>query len=214
MGTGDPGSVVRLARDTRPPAPWFPKFTIPSWSAGSARSTWRADLPPGTSISFETRTGNVGEPDETWSAWSASQTDPAERHDRVAAGSVHPVPGQAHHDRPAATRPSCARFRLSYRTSNLSPEITPARCSRPEHGRRRRPPDAVEPAVGCDRPQRRRPDFHAQGSQGRLARVDRALRRSRSPRKPSPGIRPRFPRGRIGSSSLASDRPSNSPDEP
>ena len=38
--------------------------------------SWRADVPAGTAIAVQVRTGNVGEPDETWSAWSAEQTDP------------------------------------------------------------------------------------------------------------------------------------------
>ena len=36
---------------------------------------WHADTPPGTSISVAVRSGNVAEPDETWSDWSAEQTD-------------------------------------------------------------------------------------------------------------------------------------------
>lgn len=33
--------------------------------------TWRAELPEGTHLAFQTRSGNTAEPDPTWSPWSA-----------------------------------------------------------------------------------------------------------------------------------------------
>ncbi len=175
--------------------------------------TWHADLPPGTSISFETRTGNVGEPDETWSAWSASQSDPADRHDRVAAGSVHPVSGQALHDRPAA-----------YARAALGVARATARRTWRPRSRRLDVPD-LSTADGAARQTRLNLrwdatdpndddlNFHAQGPQGRLARVDRALRRADHGEDFRLGHDRVSLGDAIGSSSLASDRPSNSPDD-
>ena len=66
--------------------------------------SWRAELPAGTSIALQVRTGNVGEPDETWSAWSAAQTDPTLGAGRFAAGPFRPVPGRAvDHGTPSST---------------------------------------------------------------------------------------------------------------
>ncbi len=123
MGTGDPGSVVRLASGYAAAGTLVSEVHDTKLVSRFGSLSWRADLPPGTSVSFETRTGNVGEPDETWSAWSASQSDPS-------TGTTASPPagssstGEASHRPTPGRRPSCARSRLSYRTSNLAPEIT------------------------------------------------------------------------------------------
>jgi hypothetical protein len=123
IGTGDPGTVVKLA----------PGYTASGTLVSEVHDTklvsrfgalgWRADLPAGTSISFETRTGNVGEPDETWSAWSASQTDPA-----TSTTTSPPARFVQYRAKLATTNPSntpeLRSVSLSYRTSNLSPEIS------------------------------------------------------------------------------------------
>ena len=38
--------------------------------------SWQADIPTGTKLTVAVRGGNVGEPDDTWSEWSAEQNDP------------------------------------------------------------------------------------------------------------------------------------------
>jgi outer membrane protein assembly factor BamB len=40
------------------------------------RIAWRADLPSGTNVAFQTRSGNTEEPDRTWSDWSPEQSQP------------------------------------------------------------------------------------------------------------------------------------------
>jgi hypothetical protein len=44
--------------------------TVSSWG----RLRFEAALPPGTAVELQTRTGNTGSPDTTWSAWSAAST--------------------------------------------------------------------------------------------------------------------------------------------
>jgi hypothetical protein len=44
-----------------------------STSWGAVR--WSADLPSGTSVGIETRSGNTGEPDDTWSPWQPVQRE-------------------------------------------------------------------------------------------------------------------------------------------
>ena len=39
--------------------------------------TWRAETPGGSAITLQTRTGDVSHPDASWSAWSASYTQPS-----------------------------------------------------------------------------------------------------------------------------------------
>jgi hypothetical protein len=123
IGTGDPGSVVQLA----------PSYT----STGSLNSevhdtklvsrfgalSWRCDQPPGTSIVFQSRTGNVGEPDETWSAWSAEQTDSTKAEIASPPGRFVQYRARLKTSDPRRT-PELRSVSLSYRTANLAPEIT------------------------------------------------------------------------------------------
>jgi hypothetical protein len=123
IGTGDPGTVDQLA----------PGFAASGTLVSDVHDTklvsrfgslgWRADLPPGTSIAFETRTGNVGEPDETWSAWSPRQTDPGAPATAAPTARFIQYRARLSTTNPAHT-PELRSVALSYRTSNLSPEIS------------------------------------------------------------------------------------------
>jgi outer membrane protein assembly factor BamB len=68
LGVGDPGGVVRL----RPGLLAEGTLTSDVLDAGLPSRfgalTWRAETPEGTRLSVQARSGNVGEPDETWSA--------------------------------------------------------------------------------------------------------------------------------------------------
>ncbi len=75
LGTGDPGKLY-LLKDH-----FASKGTVISESLdakiiskwGALR--WKADAPQGTTATISTRTGNVSEPDETWSDWSPDETN-------------------------------------------------------------------------------------------------------------------------------------------
>ena len=118
IGTGDPGSVVQLAPGYAAAGTLVSEVHDTKLVSRFGSLSWRADLPPRTSIAFETRTGNVGEPDETWSPWSATQSRSGEWRDGRTAGSIHPVSRQADDGRPAAHARSAARFRsaIAHRT--------------------------------------------------------------------------------------------------
>jgi sugar lactone lactonase YvrE len=59
---GTKGTFTSKARDTD---------TVSSWG----RVRWEGELPPGTEIQVQSRSGNTATPDSTWSAWSAPYTD-------------------------------------------------------------------------------------------------------------------------------------------
>lgn len=123
LGTGDPGKLYVLQEK------YAPRGTVVSevldarllsrW--GSLR--WKADTPPGTRVTVAVRSGNVAEPDETWSDWSAEQTDaqqavvaaPPARflQYRVTLGTDNPAVTPALHD-----------LALRYMTTNQAPEVT------------------------------------------------------------------------------------------
>jgi hypothetical protein len=79
-------------------------------------------LPAGTSIALRVRTGNVREPDETWSSWSSPQTDPS-------SARADSPPGRfVQYKVSMATRnpehtPELSSVALSYRSANIAPEI-------------------------------------------------------------------------------------------
>jgi hypothetical protein len=123
IGTGDPGklyvledryaaqgTIVSEVLDTKLMSRW-----------GSLR--WTADVPTGTSVSVAVRSGNVAEPNETWSDWSPEQTDwqqavilaPTARflQYRVTLSSENPQLSPAVHS-----------LALRYMTTNQAPEVT------------------------------------------------------------------------------------------
>jgi len=122
VGTGDPGklylledryttrgSVVSEVLDAKLVSKW-----------GSLR--WKADLPPGTTVTVALRSGNVAEPDETWSDWSAEQSDPEQG--TVAA----PAARFLQYRVTLATNnevvtPSLRSVAVRYMTTNQAPEV-------------------------------------------------------------------------------------------
>ncbi|HVR70570.1 MAG TPA: hypothetical protein VMT87_06960 [Vicinamibacteria bacterium] len=60
---GDRGTFTSKVRDTE---------TVSSWG----RLRWEAQAPEGTQVQVQTRSGNTGTPDGTWSDWSAAHVRP------------------------------------------------------------------------------------------------------------------------------------------
>lgn len=58
---GEKGTFTSKVKDTE---------TVSSWG----RITWEAVVPAGTAVQLQTRTGNTGTPDSTWSDWSPGYT--------------------------------------------------------------------------------------------------------------------------------------------
>jgi hypothetical protein len=122
LGTGDPGKLYVLqeryaAKGTITSEALDAKL-ISRW--GSLR--WRSDMPAGTKVTVALRSGNTAEPDETWSAWSAEQTD--------AQQAVIPAPTARFlqyritlsTDHPNVS-PTVHGLVLRYMTTNLAPEV-------------------------------------------------------------------------------------------
>jgi hypothetical protein len=122
LGTGDPGklyvlqdrytargSVVSEVLDAKLVSKW-----------GALR--WKADTPPGTAVTVAVRSGNVAEADETWSEWSAEQTDPQ------AALAVAPMARFLQYrvtltSDNAAVTPALHSLSVRYSTANHAPEV-------------------------------------------------------------------------------------------
>ncbi|MDX2035980.1 MAG: hypothetical protein SFX72_04965 [Isosphaeraceae bacterium] len=122
IGTGDPGSVARLESEHVPVGTLTSDVFDAKLSSRFGSITWRETRPPGTSISVQVRSGNVGEPDETWSAWSAEQTDPSTARASAPLGRFVQYRVLLRTDDPAAS-PELRGIALRYQTANLPPEI-------------------------------------------------------------------------------------------
>jgi len=123
MGTGDPGSVVRLAPGYARQGHLVSEVHDTKLVSRFGTVSWQAELPPGTAAALQARSGNVGEPDETWSAWSAELTEPGR-----AAGSVPPGRFIQYRIKLTSTdprqTPDLRSVSVNYRTANLAPEIS------------------------------------------------------------------------------------------
>lgn len=123
IGAGDPGAVVRLNTGYVASGSLVSDVLDTKLISRFGALTWRADQPKGTSIALQVRTGNVGEPDSTWSVWSPEQTDPE-------GSQAQSPPGRfAQYRATFSTRddsvtPELRSVFLRYQTANLPPEIT------------------------------------------------------------------------------------------
>jgi len=123
LGTGDPGSVVRLAPGYAPEGHLVSEVHDTKLVSRFGTVSWQAELPPGTAALLQARSGNVGEPDETWSPWSAELTEPGR-----AGGSIPPGRFIQYRIKLTSTdprrTPDLRSVSLNYRTANLAPEIS------------------------------------------------------------------------------------------
>jgi hypothetical protein len=123
LGTGDPGKLYVLedhfATKGTAVSDVLDARLISKWGA----LHWTADTPAGTGVTVAVRTGNTPEPSETWSNWSAEQTDPEQAviaapparflQYRVTLSTTDPRQSPAVHG-----------VALRYMTTNQAPEVT------------------------------------------------------------------------------------------
>jgi hypothetical protein len=123
LGTGDPGTVVRLSPGYAASGTLISDVHDTKLVSRFGSLSWHAERPSGTSIVFQARSGNVGEPDETWSPWSAEQTEAATASTACPGGRFVQYRVKLSTTDPRQT-PELRSVSLSYRTANLAPEIT------------------------------------------------------------------------------------------
>jgi hypothetical protein len=122
IGTGDPGSVVALSSGHAPGGRMVSEVYDTKLISHFGALSWRSDQPPGTSVTLECRSGNVGEPDETWSPWSPEQSDPNKSSCAAPPGRFIQYRARLSTTDPKRT-PELRSVALSYRTANLAPEV-------------------------------------------------------------------------------------------
>jgi hypothetical protein len=123
LGTGDPGKLYvlqdRYAASGTVVSEVHDAKIISKW--GSLR--WEADVPEGTSVTVAVRSGNVAEPDETWSDWSAEQTNAQQATIVAPPARFLQYRVTLATNNPTAT-PAVRAVSLRYATTNQAPEVT------------------------------------------------------------------------------------------
>jgi hypothetical protein len=101
------------------------KYEAPVHDAGTAARwgslSWRADLPPGCSLEFRTRSGNSATPDRTWSDWSDPLTNPAAA--RITSPNARYIQWEAELRGAAGATPVIGGVTLAYLPQNTPPVI-------------------------------------------------------------------------------------------
>lgn len=123
IGAGDPGAVVRLNAGYVASGTLVSDVLDTKLISRFGALTWRANQPKGTSIALQIRTGNVGEPDATWSSWSAELSNPDGSPFQVPAGRFAQYRATLS-TCDASVTPELRSVFLRYQTANLPPEIT------------------------------------------------------------------------------------------
>jgi hypothetical protein len=123
LGTGDPGKLYVL-RDTfqekgSATSEVLDAKLVSRW--GSLR--WQAETTRGTGVTVAVRSGNVAEPDETWSDWSEEQADADHAVIQAPAARFLQYRVTLRTDDPAVT-PAVQAVTLRYMTTNQAPEVT------------------------------------------------------------------------------------------
>jgi hypothetical protein len=123
LGAGDPGKLYVLQDKYTQTGTIVSDVLDAKMSSKWGSLRWKATIPAGTQITVAVRSGNLPEPDETWSNWSAEQTDadtatmaaPAARYlqYRVTLTTNNPL-----------VSPSLQSLALRYSTVNQAPEVT------------------------------------------------------------------------------------------
>ncbi len=103
------GIYTSAVHDARFPAQWGALY-------------WTAETPEGTSVELSTRSGNVPEPDASWSEWSSALTSPG---DRITSPPARYIQYRAVlRTRNPQVSPRLLSVSLYYRTQNQQPRVT------------------------------------------------------------------------------------------
>jgi outer membrane protein assembly factor BamB len=122
LGTGDPGKLYilqdRYVEKGSVCSEVLDAKIISKWGT----LHWEGQTPPGTSVSVATRSGNVAEPDDTWSDWSDEQIDPERALITAPPARFLQYRVTLTTNDPARS-PTVRAVTLRYKTTNQAPEV-------------------------------------------------------------------------------------------
>ncbi len=210
IGTGDPGSVVRLGSGYAPKGELVSEVHDTKLVSRFGTVSWQAELPAGTAAVLSARSGNVGEPDETWSAWSGDLSEPGRPAGGVPPGRFIQYRIKLMSTDPRRT-PDLRSVSVNYRTANLARDLS-ARRPRLERGQWRRRQTRLNIRWDASDPNDDELSFTLKvKKEGWPEWI--ALNETPITEKSFAWDTTAFPSGTYRLKLLASDRPSNSPDE-
>ncbi len=122
LGVGDPGGVLRLEPTFLASGTLTSEVLDTKLASRFGNLTVRADRPAGTGVAVQVRTGQVAEPDTTWTDWSPALAAPDGGRPGVATGRFAQYRVRLETTDPKAS-PTFQGLALYYRTLNLPPEI-------------------------------------------------------------------------------------------
>ncbi|MHC5537170.1 NHL repeat-containing protein, partial [Singulisphaera rosea] len=122
IGTGDPGAIIRLDSGYVASGTIVSDVLDTKLISRFGALTWRAEQPEGTTVALQMRTGNVGEPDSTWSPWSSEQTDPEGAKAGVPPGRFAQYRATLS-TRDSSKTPELRSVAIRHQSVNLPPEI-------------------------------------------------------------------------------------------
>ena len=130
LGTGDPGKLFVLEDRYAAKGTVLSEVLDTKIQSKWGAMTWKANAPAGTTVSIAVRSGNVADPDDTWSSWSAEQTV-ADAKAKAPLGRYLQYRVTMTSDDPKTT-PEFRQFALRYQTINQAGDFQP-RSARSRH---------------------------------------------------------------------------------
>ena len=149
LGTGDPGKLFVLEDRFAAKGTVLSEVLDTKLQSKWGAMTWKST---GHGVSVAVRSGNVAEPDDTWSAWSAEQTDAANAKAQAPLGrylQYRVTLDERQSEGDAGVPP----VRMRYQTINQAPEITSLEVPDLRHARSRERQEA-EDSLDRDRSER------------------------------------------------------------
>jgi hypothetical protein len=123
LGTGDPGKLYVLQNKYAAKGTLISEVLDAKIISKWGSLTWKADTPTGTTLTLAVRSGNVAEPDDTWSDWSAEQADPQSA--KVTAPTARFLQYRVTLTTTSVSAtPALRSIAVRYLTTNQAPEIT------------------------------------------------------------------------------------------
>jgi hypothetical protein len=122
IGVGDPGGVYKLEGGPIESGILTSDVFDTKLVSRFGTIAWQGETPGGSSIVARVRTGNVDEPDDTWSDWSKPQ--PSGERVEIPVGRFVQYQAVLMRGPGAESTPELKSISLVYRTRNLAPEIS------------------------------------------------------------------------------------------
>ncbi|MBI2805461.1 MAG: hypothetical protein HYX68_10835 [Planctomycetes bacterium] len=123
LGTGDPGKLFILENHFAATGNVISEVLDTKIQSRWGAMSWKANAPTRTTVTVAVRSGNVADPDDTWSAWSVEESSPAQAKARAPLGRYLQFRVTLTSENPKAT-PEFRHFALRYQTVNQAPELT------------------------------------------------------------------------------------------